>query len=277
MRAQLERVQGRRMDAPVLPTHPVLAGLLPGRGLRTGSSYSLGRSMSLLFALLAQPSQAGSWCAVLGMPGFGAEAAEKAGVDLSRLVLIPDPGPRWLAVAATIADALPVVAVRPPERARDADVSRLAARMRERGSVLLVQGPWPQTEAMIDVADPHWSGLGDGYGLLSERQLTVTVTSRRFPMPRTGRMLLPAQGGALEQASPGLHASPGLPASPDLHASPGLPASRRQEKLPKQEMAPETRPVSVISPVPVIQPSRPSDTPDIGDLEHEPAPMRAVG
>lgn len=196
LRAQLERVQGRRLDTPVLPVPSALAALLPGGGLRPGSSYSLGRSMSLLFALLAQPSQDGAWCAVVGMPGLGAEAAQAVGVDLSRLVLIPDPGERWLAVTATVAEVLPVVAVRPPARAKDSDVARLAARMREREAVLLVQGPWPQTEAMIDIGDPSWSGLGDGYGMLSGRELTVTVSSRRSPVPRTGRMLLPdAEGG----------------------------------------------------------------------------------
>ncbi|MDF2563217.1 MULTISPECIES: hypothetical protein [unclassified Microbacterium] len=200
LRAQMERMQGRRLDAPVLPTHPALAGLLPGRGLRPGAAYSLGSSSSLLFALLAQPSQTGSWCGVVGMPGFGAEAAEHAGVDLSRVVLIPDPGARWLAVTATIADVLPIVAVRPPERAKDSDIAKLAGRLRDRGTVLLVQGPWPQTEAMLDVADPRWSGLGDGDGYLSDRELTVTVSSRRFPVPRSARMLLPAPDGAISAA-----------------------------------------------------------------------------
>jgi hypothetical protein len=190
LRAQMERMQGRRLDAR----------LLPGRGLRPGAAYSLGSSSSLLFALLAQPSQTGSWCGVVGMPGFGAEAAEHAGVDLSRVVLIPDPGARWLAVTATIADVLPVVAVRPPERARDSDIAKLVGRLRDRGTVLLVQGPWPQTEAMLDVGDPRWSGLGDGDGYLSDRELTVSVSSRRFPVPRSARMLLPAPDGAISAA-----------------------------------------------------------------------------
>ncbi len=202
LRSQLERVQGRRLDAPVLPVPQALAELLPGGGLRPGSSYSLGRSMSLLFALLAGPSQSGGWCAAVGMPGLGAEAARAAGVDLSRLVLIPDPGERWLAVTATIADVLPVVAVRPPARAKDGEISRLTGRLRERGAVLLVQGSWPQTEAMIDIDDPSWAGLGEGYGILSGRELTVTVTSRRFPAPRSGRMMLPDAGGAVS-AMPG--------------------------------------------------------------------------
>ena len=54
LRAQLERMQGRRLEVPVLPVPPALATLLPGGGLRPGASYSLGRSMSLLFALFAR-------------------------------------------------------------------------------------------------------------------------------------------------------------------------------------------------------------------------------
>ncbi|WP_415127759.1 hypothetical protein [Microbacterium sp.] len=196
LRAQVERLQGRRLDAPVLPVASALARLLPGGGLQTGAAYTLGRSTSLLFALLARPSREGSWCAVVGVPHLGAEAALKAGVDLSRLVLIPDPGERWLAVTSAVADVLPVVVVRPPARASGGEVARLAARLREREAVLLVQGAWPQTEATIEAADPRWSGLGHGWGMLAERELTVTVTSRRSPVPRTGRMLLPdATGG----------------------------------------------------------------------------------
>lgn len=218
LRAQMEQLQGRSLDVPVLPTHAALASLLPGRGLRPGSSYSLGSSMSLLFALLAQPSQAGSWCAVLGMPEFGAEAAAHTGVDLTRLVLVPDPGPRWLAVTSAIAEVMSVVAVRPPARAKDSDMARLSARMRDRGTVLLVQGTWPQTEAMIDVEDPRWSGLGDGYGLLSERELTVTVSSRRFPVPRRERMLLPAPDGTIAVAPTPVHDPAPVHAFAPVHA-----------------------------------------------------------
>ncbi|MBN9168347.1 MAG: hypothetical protein J0J11_00210, partial [Microbacterium sp.] len=127
LRAQLERVQRRRLELPVLPTIPALASLLPGGGLRPGAAYSVGPSVSLLLALLARPSQDGSWCGVVGMPELGVEAAEHLGVDLARLVLIPDPGPRWLAVTATIAEVLPVVVVRPGGSAADAEVARLAA------------------------------------------------------------------------------------------------------------------------------------------------------
>lgn len=197
LRAQMEHVQGRRLDAPVLPTHPALAELLPGGGLKPGAAYSLPSSTSLLLALLAQPSQAGSWCAVVGMPELGAEAAERLGVDLGRLVLVPEPGARWLAVASTLADVLPVVVVRPQGRMAGAETARLAARLRDRGTVLLVQGPWPQAEATLRVSEPEWSGLGDGHGYLAGRTLTVTASSRRWPVPRRSRLMLPAPDGTI--------------------------------------------------------------------------------
>jgi hypothetical protein len=195
LRAQVERMQGRRLDAPPLPTHPALARLLPGGGLRPGAAYSIAPSSALLFTLLSAPTQAGSWCAAVGMPELGVEAGERLGVDLDRLVLIPDPGARWLAVTATIADVLPVVALRPPGRVTDGQVSRLAARLRDKGVVLLVQGAWPQVDATISLEAPRWSGLGSGHGYLDGREFTVTVSSRRRPAAKRGRMLLPDRGG----------------------------------------------------------------------------------
>lgn len=207
---RLEQVQGRRLDAPVLPTYPALAELLPGGGLRPGAAYSLAPSMSLLLALMARPSQDGTWCGAIGMPELGTEAAEKFGVALDRLVLVPEPGARWLGVAATVAEVLPIVALRPPGRAMNAEVARLAARLRDRGAVLLVQGPWPQAEATLQVSEPEWAGLGAGFGYLAGRTLTITASSRRWPVPRRSRVMLPAPDGTVAS----VHETAGTPRVP---------------------------------------------------------------
>ncbi len=200
LRAQLERMQGRKLGAPVLPTPPVFAGLLSGGGLRAGRAYELGSSAGLLLSLLARPTLAGSWCAAIGMPELGAEAAAGLGVVLDRFVLVPEPGPRWLAVAATLAEVMTVIAVRATGRVTDAEASRLQARLRDRGAVLLVQGRWPQAEASLEVTDSHWNGLSQGHGYLAEREVTVTVRTRQSALPRRAKMLLPDRVGALTAA-----------------------------------------------------------------------------
>lgn len=189
------RWAGVRSDR-LVPVPPALAGLLPGGGLAPGSAYSVTPGL-LLLALLAEPSRAGSWCGVIGLPELGAEAAEQAGLNLGRVALVPRPGERWFGVLAALAEVVPVVAVRPAGRVRDADAARLAARLRNSGTVLLVAGGWPRAEATLSVSRPHWSGLGSGHGYLTTRDVVVSVTSKRFPAPRQVRLSLPDAAGAL--------------------------------------------------------------------------------
>ncbi len=198
--------QLRARTAPARAQHLVpvpvpLARLLPEGGLRPGSAYSVAGG-ALLLALLAEPSAAGSWCGVVGIPELGTEAARSAGVALDRLALVPHPGERWLSVVAALAEVLPVVAVRPGSRVREADAARLAARLRERSTVLLVCGDWPRVEASLGLRDGRWAGLGQGHGHLSGREVEVAVTSRRTPAPRTVRLRLPDHTGRLSVPVP---------------------------------------------------------------------------
>ncbi|MCU1407495.1 MAG: hypothetical protein JWQ43_3798 [Glaciihabitans sp.] len=188
---RIRSMQATKLDSRLVPTHPAIAGLLPGGGLKQGATYSVDRSATLLMALLAGPSAAGSWCAVVGVPEFGVEAAASFGIDLDRLVLVPHPGDQWLAVTSAVADVMGIVVTRPPKRASDSQVTRLSARLRQRGSTLVVLGPWPQSEAMLSLSESSWSGIGDGTGHLSARQVTVTVTSRVGVRPQSARLWLP--------------------------------------------------------------------------------------
>jgi hypothetical protein len=184
-----------------LPTLPAVSELLSGASLRGGSAYSVRGSAALVMALMAGPSAEGAWCGVVGLPSFGAEAARGLGVDLERLVLVPEPGHDWLNVVAALVDALTVVVVRPPGEVTPGEASRLAARLRTRGAMLIAYGSWPGSEARLEVESNTWTGLGDGEGLLTARQATVVVTGRRAAVHRRHQLWLPGPDGTIRSAS----------------------------------------------------------------------------
>ena len=136
-------MEGRPAAQPVR-THPALNGLLQ---LQTGATYGVS-SASLAALLMAGPSIDGAWCAVVGTGELGVEAAAMFGVDLDRVVVVPEPGDAWLEVVAALVDVLGLVVVRPPQNMpAPKDISRLSARLRTRGSILVVWGDWPRCDA----------------------------------------------------------------------------------------------------------------------------------
>jgi hypothetical protein len=161
-------------------THPALAGLVD---LRTGGAYEVD-SASLALALLAQPSREGSWVAVIGVRDFGVEAAAELGIDLSRTVLVPDPGDLWLEATAALVDVVTMVLLRPPADVSARTASRIAARLRKRSSVLVSWGSWPGSEARLSVETSTWSGLDRGHGRLSGRRMVVAVSRGSAPAQR---------------------------------------------------------------------------------------------
>jgi hypothetical protein len=197
-----------------LPVAPPLEPLLPS-GLRRGTSLQvtgvrdgLGTT-SLALAVLVGPSAAGSWVAAVGVPSLGLAAAAGFGVDLGRVVLVPDAGdpggPTWSTVVATLLESFDVVVVRPHRRVPPGESRRLAARARERGSVLVrlgVPGDWPEAaDAVLTVTSTTWEGLGHGSGHLRARRAVVEVGGRRgYDRPRSTTLWLPGPGGVLATA-----------------------------------------------------------------------------
>lgn len=207
LRREISRMQRRRSEYPRLPLDPAFSSLLPEQGFLTGATYCVSPSPSLVLALLSAASQKGHWCAAVGMPTLGIEAAATFGVVLSRLILVPEPGERWLTVTSALAEVVPLIAVAPIGQVHDASASRLNARLRDRGTTLLIAettGPrtWPQSEGTIRLHDQQWYVAGNGWGLLEGSTATVTAQTRNSPLPSSVRVRLPGSHGAVEAVAP---------------------------------------------------------------------------
>lgn len=197
-----------QLGKPMLAVLPELAGLLPGGGLRRGSTVSVRGATSLVLALLAEATRNGSWAAVTGLPELGLAAAAELGVDLERLALVPDPGAELVAVLSALVDGFDLVVVGRAASVQPQTARRLAGRARNRGTVLLTAGSWPGADVELKVSGRRWHGLTqDGHGHLSARNVVATSRGRgAAARPLSVRLLLPGPEGAvavLGEAPPG--------------------------------------------------------------------------
>jgi len=181
----------------LLPVLPALRPLLPGGGLRRGSTVLVRGSTALALALAAGPSAAGAWVAAAGLPDLGLLAASEAGLALDRLALVPDlPVDHWQPVLAALLDGVGIVLAGTPARLDAGTARRVAARARERGAVLIPVGGWPdRADLVLGIEERRWDGLGEGHGHLRARAAGVVATGRGLPPSgMRARLWLPAAG-----------------------------------------------------------------------------------
>ena len=193
LRQRVQRMQGAAVSREL----PLLPGLADLVSLHTGMVCCLD-SPGLAMSLMAGPSQAGEWTAVVGVPEFGFDAALAFGVDLGRCIVVPEPGEHWLSVTAGLVEVTTLVLVRPPVPVSEQQAVRMVARLRQRDAALLVEDArladraWPRPQRRLMVTDNRWTGLGRGHGHLQGRR--VTVRSRGGGVPdRTVDLWLPDQ------------------------------------------------------------------------------------
>jgi hypothetical protein len=179
LRERVAAMEHKPAAQPV-PTLRGIADLVP---LHAGATYAVDTA-SLALALAAGASQAGEWVGFAGCADFGAEAAAELGIELSRTVLVPDPGEHWLEVTAALVDVLRVVVLRPPASVDERTAGILDSRLRTRSAVLVVHGDWPRVEARVSVEESGWSGPHSGAGQLLERRARVVVRRGARPPQR---------------------------------------------------------------------------------------------
>ncbi len=208
----------------MLPVLPELRELLPGHGLRRGSTVAVapsgapgcGGATSLLLALLSAASSAGSWCAVVGLPTLGLAAAAEFGIALDRLALVPHPGPQWTTVTGALLDGFDVVVAAPTGPVAASVRQQLAARARQRGSVLVPFGDWDGADVVLSPVEGAWLGLGRGHGRLRCRELSITARGKgAAARPRRVTMWLPAPSGPGALSEPVAVSPPGPTPHPE--------------------------------------------------------------
>ncbi|MBS2548367.1 hypothetical protein KGQ19_15990 [Catenulispora sp. NL8] len=179
-----------------IPLHQLLRPLVPGGSLprgtivavppRTGSTAVGGGAISYAtHALLAGATAGGAWAGIIGYPNFGIAAACGLGADLSKMLMLDEPGERWPDAVTVLAAAVDLVLLHAPGRPNGTQLRRLANRIRQtdrqRGCVLVVTSPWERADLTLSVHSPQWEGLGDGVCNLTRRR--VTIRSRTRPPP----------------------------------------------------------------------------------------------
>jgi hypothetical protein len=186
-----------------LPVLPTLRELLPHGGLARGSVLAVAEFGLLALALMAGASAAGAWCGIVGIPEAGVLAAAGLGLDVERTLLIPDPGPAWPQVVASLLDGCELVLLRPPMPASAQVRRHLDAMLRRGRGVLLVAGDWPGAQVRLRVAAQRWTGLGDGHGRLRACRAEVMMEGRgEAAMARARWLWLPAQDGTITPVDP---------------------------------------------------------------------------
>ncbi|MEY9856176.1 hypothetical protein ABH935_001780 [Catenulispora sp. GAS73] len=198
-----------------IPLHPLLRSLVPGGLLARGTIVTAppriggaaagdGAVTYATLALVAGATAGGAWAGVVGFPNFGIAAASGLGADLSKMLLLDDPGDRWLDAAAVLAGAVDLVLLHTPRRPSAAQLRRMSHRVRpgnrQRGCVLVVTGPWESPHLTLTTHNPRWEGLGDGNGNLTRRRVTISATGRATRgLQRDVDLWLPSADGTISE------------------------------------------------------------------------------
>lgn len=194
----------------LLPLHPVLAplfGVSPGDpGLVRGHTVvcSGSAAMSCALALMAAPTQAGSWAGVVGLPAVGVSAAAELGVVLSRTIFVANASAESTDPAAVLSALVDGVEVLLLSRRVATGVSagvmrKLHSRLQNRGGVLVLVGDPGSVDVdlRLEATTRAWHGVGAGNGHLQRRHVAIELDARRRGRPARADVWLPDQRGEL--------------------------------------------------------------------------------
>lgn len=199
-------------DGGAIPVLEPLQPLIPGGELQRGTIVSVASRRQwqapsyLELALAAGATAGGAWVGIIGYPDLGIAALSGLGADLSKVLLLDEPGEQWPKALAVMAGAVDLVLLYPPRRPTAEQLRRAASRIRttdrQRGAVLVTSGPWDGAHLRLRADGATWSGLGDGTGHLTGRRVTVSAAGRGIGGERSIELWLPAADGGMQEYVP---------------------------------------------------------------------------
>lgn len=213
-----------------LPVVESLHGVFPDQGLVRGRVLSCrgAAASSVAFSVASAALMEGAWMAVVDVDTFGADAAAELGVPLERVVRVDSASggsssvslssssvpssalsperqaAEWIDVMGAAVDGFDIVMTRVPASLRNerrpAAVRKLGSRVQQRGAVVLVLGDAGALGSDITLTTQQtvWSGLGQGFGHLRQRQINIEAAGRRQPNVRTCSLELLGAAGRVE-------------------------------------------------------------------------------
>lgn len=191
LRAQIQRLETPDVavdvqpEAEILGVPDALSSLLPGGGLARKQVTSCADCAALVVELISYVSAAGGHVGIVGWPDLSlAQVAEEG--DVSRVIVVPDPGAEPWAVTGVLCEGLDLVVHKglgelSPTRARP-----VLAKVRGGQAALLTVGvrlPGTVTEIGAEVVAVR--GVGRGVGRIRGVDIEVRVASKST-RPRRG-------------------------------------------------------------------------------------------
>ena len=147
---------------------------------------------SAVFEFLSSGGIRRNWSALVGFENLGFLAAFEKGVDLGKVVSVPDPGRDLVQVVAVLTEAFRVVAIANPRFISSSQARNLTSRVRVNKSIIAIvqqgcdiagtrgRGLWPGSyDYWISSSISGFTGLDRGSGFIKERRLSLSLGSRR--------------------------------------------------------------------------------------------------
>jgi hypothetical protein len=130
-------------------------------------SFSPGGSVSLAMAIMAEPTKANLWSAIVGLPGLNGKGMAEIGLSLDHCIYVPNPKGRWAQVVDVLLEGVDLVLVGLQSPSGLSVARKLTARNAKAQGVLVILAParwWPLApEVSLRILEAKWaspSGVG---------------------------------------------------------------------------------------------------------------------